>query len=270
MFWPRLLHFGSRLVVAMLATIVVAIVFVRVYVEYEIHRATSMLAEASRVQIGAPETAVLPLVKQYSGFKWAPDSLGPREDWIDKDEYDYQKELVSDYRYDLEVSPFGLIPSDMRWGQHRITQAIRAAINHTPVHLRAVLGMRDWGTGVGLTIRGSRVQSVSAMVLVEGRPRWLGHEWKLVNAMPQRRMHTKAFIVESGFLEMANNGGSLTQNIFTPRALDEEVQVSRKFNAACLTSLRGCDGFCDFVPLTLEYLEQHPEAAGNFIPPKCR
>jgi len=270
MLWPRLLHFGSRLVVAMLATIIVALVSVRVYVEYEIHRATAILAEASRVQIGDPESAILPLVKRYSGFKWAPDSLGPRENWTDLEEYDYQKELVSDYRYDLEVSPFGLIPSDLRWDQHRITQTIRAAINHTPVGLRAVLGMRDWGTDVGLTIRGSRVQSVSAMVLVEGRPRWLGHEWKLVNAMPERRMRAKAFIVESGFLEMANNGGSLTQNIFTPRALDEEVQVSRKFNAACLTSLRGCDGFCDFVPHTLEYLEQHPDAAGNFIPPKCR
>jgi hypothetical protein len=267
MFWRRFLHFGSRLVVAMLAAIVVAVVSVRVYVQYEIHRASSMLAEASRVRIGDPEAAVLPLVKRYSGFKWAPDFLGPRENWIDKDEYDYQKELVSDRSYSLEVSPFGVIPSD--FGQHRITQAIRAAINHTPEQLRAVLGMRDWGTGVGLTIRGSRVQSVSAMVLVEGRPRWLGHEWKLVNAMPERRMRAKAFIVESAFLEMANNGGSLTQNIFTPQASDEEVQVSRKFNTACLTSLRGCDGFCDFVPHTLEYLAQHPDAAGNFIPPKC-
>lgn len=270
MLWPRLLHFGSRLVVAMLATLIVALVSVRAYVEYEIHRATAILAEASRLQIGDPESAILPLIKRYKGFKWAPDSLGLRENWIDKDEYDYQKGLVSDYRYDLEVSPFGLIPSDLRWDQHRITQGIRAAINHTPVGLRAALGMRDWGTDVGLTIRGSRVESVSAMVLVEGRPRWLGHEWKLVNAMPERRMRAKAFIVESGFLEMANNGGSLTQNIFTPQALDEEVQVSRKFNAACLTSLRGCDGFCDFVPRTLEYLERHPDAAGNFIPPKCR
>jgi hypothetical protein len=269
MLWPRLLHFGSRLIVSVLATIVVVLVSVRVYVEYEIHCATSILAKASRVQIGDPEAAILPLVKQYSGFKWEPDSLGPRENWTDKDEYDYKKELASDYRYDLEVSPFGLIPSDLSWGQHRITQAIRAAINHTPVHLRAVLGMRDWGTGVGFTIRGARVQSVSAIVLVEGRPRWLGHEWKLVNAMPERRMRAKTFIVESGFLEMANNGGELTQNIFTSRASDEEVQVSRKFNTACFTSLRGCGGFCDFVPHTIEYLVQHPDTAGNFIPPKC-
>jgi hypothetical protein len=270
MFWPRLLHFGSRFVVAMLATIVVVILSVRVYVEYEIRRATSMLAEASRVQVGESETAILPLVNQYIGFKWSPDSVGLRENWIDKNEYDYQRELVSDYRYEIEVSPFGLIPSDTRWGQHRITQAIRAAINHTPVQLRALLGMRDWGAGVGLSVAGSKVQSVSAMVLVEGRTRWLGHEWKLVNAMPERQMREKAFIVDSGFLEMANNGGSLTRNIFTPRASDEEVQVSRKFNAACLTSLRGCDGFCDFIPRTLEYLEQHPDAAGSFIPPKCR
>ena len=101
------------------------------------------------------------------------------------------------------------------------------------------------------------------------RTRWLGHEWNLTNAMPERRIKAKAFVVDSGALEMANNGGALIQNIFTPRASDEEVQVSRKFNAACLTSLRGCDGFCDFVPRILEYLNRHPDAAGNIIPPKC-
>lgn len=221
-----------------------------------------------QVQVGGAEATVLPLIKRYGGFKWSPDPLGSKENWIDKDEYDYQKELESDYRYDFEVSPFGLIPSDLRWGKHPITQAIRTAINKTPVQLRAVLGMRNWGAEVGLAIRGSRVQSVSAMVVVEGRSRWLGHEWNLENAMPERRLRAKEFVVESAALT-TENGGALIQNIFTPRASDEEVQASRRFNAACLTSLRGCDGFCDFAPRVLEYLKRHPDAAGNIIPPKC-
>ena len=68
---------------------------------------------------------------------------------------------------------------------------------------------------------------------------------------------------------MATNSGSMIENYFTPRASNEEMQASRKFNTACLTSLRGCDGFCEFVPHTLEYLKQHPDAAGNFSPSNC-
>jgi hypothetical protein len=217
MFRQRVFHFGLRLVVAMLGTMVVAVMFVRAYVAYEIHRATSMLAEASRVQVGEAETAVLPLIERYGGFKWAPDdSLGRKEDWIEKEEYDYQKEVASDYRYDIGVSPFDLIPSDLQWRQHR-TPVIRAAIRHIPSQLRAVLGLRDWGAEVGLTIRGSRVQSVSGMVLLEGRTRWLEHEWTFANAMPERRMLAKAFVVEMGFLEMGDKGGDVVHNIFTPR-----------------------------------------------------
>lgn len=264
---PSIFRFGLKLVVIVLTTTVVLLLCLRAYVAYEVHCAKSMLAEVSRVQVGDAEAAVLPLITRYSGFKWPPDSVGSRENWIDKDEYDYEKGLASDYKYDFEVSPFGLIPSDPRWGQHPIIQAIRTIVDKTPAQLRAVLGMRDWGLEAGLAIRDSRVQSVSAMVLVEGRSRWLGHEWKLANAMPERRLSGKVFVVESAALTMAN-GGALIQNTFTPRASDEEVQVSRKFNAACLTSLRACDGFCDFAPDILEYLKQHPDAAGNIIPPK--
>ena len=269
MLWPRARHVGLRLLVAMLATAAVLLLSMRAYVAYEFHRATSMLKEASRVQVGDAEATVLPLVKRYGGFKWSPDSLGAKEDWLDKEEYDYQKELISDYSYELGASPFGLTSSGMGQGQHRITQAIRTAMNKTPSQLRTVLGMRDWGAEIVMTIRGSRVQSVSAIVLVEGRTNWLGHEWSFANAMPERRIRTRVFVVRSVALEMPSNGGALIQNIFTPQASAEEVQVARKFNSSCLTSLRGCDGFCDFIPGIVEYLKQHPAAAGNIIPPKC-
>lgn len=269
MFWPRVFRVGSRLAIAIVASAIVLVVSVRCYVEYEVHRAKAMLTEASRVQVGDAEATVLPLVNQYGGFKWTPDQLGRKEDWIDKDEYEYQKNLVSEYRYALAVSPFGLIPSDLHWSQNRIYETFRAVMSSTSVPVRGVLSMRDWGAEVDVAIRGGRVQLVSGMVVVEGRSRWMGHRWQFADAMPEHRLHAKDFVVMSSHLEMATNNGDMTENYFTQRASDEEMQMSRKFNSACLTNLRGCYGFCDFVPRTLEYLKRHPDTAVNFISPTC-
>jgi len=269
MFWRQVLRFGSRLGLMVLATAFLLVVSLRAYVHYEVHRATALQAEACRVQIGDAEATVFPLIDRYSGFKWTPDSLGPRENWIDKEEYDYQKSLESDYRYYLAVSPYELLANDVRSGQTRADRTVRAVMNNTSVQLRSVLGMRDWNAGVEVAIRDGRVQSVLGMVLVEGRSGWMGNIWKLANAMPNRELQGRAYVVRSAHLNMATNSGSMIENYFTPRASNEEMQASRKFNTACLTSLRGCDGFCEFVPHTLEYLKQHPDAAGNFSPSNC-
>jgi hypothetical protein len=45
------------------------------YVECEAHRAETMLAEASRVQVGDAEASILPLVRRYDGLKWRPEHL---------------------------------------------------------------------------------------------------------------------------------------------------------------------------------------------------
>ena len=259
-----------RLVIAVLVVAAVLWGSLRAYTEYEAHRAASMLAEASRLRVGDTEESVLPLVKRYGGYKWTPEPLPPREQWTDLREYDYQRDLVSDYKYDFDVSPFGLLTTDGHVGQRgRVTRAIRAAINAVPKRLRAAIGMRDWGTLVDLSIRGGRVQSVLATAQVEGRSEWVGHEWRFVSAMPHSEMQGKAFVIDSAILEMENGTGMLIQNIFTPEASEEEVRAARKFNAACLTSMRGCDGFCDIAPRALEYLKQHPDAGGGIIPPKC-
>lgn len=77
------------------------------FTEYKVHRAKSLLAEASRIQIGDSESSVLALVGRYGGFKWTPEPLKPREQWIDKDEFDYQTLQQSDYTYALGISPCG-------------------------------------------------------------------------------------------------------------------------------------------------------------------
>jgi len=198
-----------------------------------------------------------------------PDPLGRKQDWNDKDEYEYQSDIVIDYTYDAVISPYRLFLRDIRSAGSPTTVAVRAVINNTPVQLRSAIGMRDWGAGIDIAIRRGRVQSISGMVVVEGRSKWLGHRWEFGIAMPRHELQTRDFVVNSAFLDMATNNGAMTENYFTPRASDEEKEISRNFNWACLTSLRGCDGCCAFAPRTLDYLKRHPEAAGNIIPPAC-
>lgn len=237
----------------------------RAYGEYKAHRAISLLAEASTVQIGDPEASVLTLLERYGGYKWTPAPLLPREQWIDRQEYDYQETRQSDYKYEVEVSPFGittLYPSHLT----RLMRVIKKAL---PGHLRPIFGMRNWGVGVDFAIRNGRVQSVSAMALLEGRSQWLGQEWRFAADMPHHELQGRTFVVDSTILEMEDGGGTAIENIFTTKASDQEVKTARTFNAECFTSIRPCDGLCDVVPRTLEYLKQHPEVGGNIIPPKC-
>jgi hypothetical protein len=257
--------FGLRL--AFVALLIIAAVWgsLWAYVDYKAHRASFMLAEVSRVHVGDAEASVLPLVQRYGGFKWTPEALSPKEQWLDKDEYDYQQNRLSDYRYEFEVSPFGTTGR----GTSRLTQAMRAVRAAVPAHLRPVLGMRDWGTVVELSVRDGRLQSVSAMTLFAGRSGWLGHSWLLAEGMPDHEMRPRAYVIGAAFLTMEDGGGMMIENVFTPRASEEEAEAARQFNTTCLTSINGCDGLCDVAPRALKYLKQHPDANWNIIPPKC-
>ena len=256
---------GLRLVVVALLIVAAAWGSLWAYVGYETHRARSLLAEVSRVRIGDTEASVLPLVGRYGGYKWMTEPLSPREEWIDKDEYDYQKNRLSDYRYVLGISPFGTTTGKVT----RLTQAMRVAREAVSSHLRALLGMRDWGTTVQLSIRNGRVRSVFAMALIEGRSEWLGLRWELADGMPRHDMRPLAYTIGEANLTMGDGFGAMIENVFTPKASEEEVTAARQFNAGCLTSIKGCNGLCDLAPRALEYLEQHPYAAWNIIPPKC-
>jgi hypothetical protein len=233
------------------------------YSEYEAHRARLMLAEASRVHVGDAEASVLTLVQRYGGFKWTPEPLSPREQWIDKEEFDYQQNRLTDYNYEITVNPFGIT------GPGRLAQVKRAVIAAVPPHLRPALGMRDWGTGVELSIRGNRVRAVSAMALFAGSSKWLGHSWELAEGMPHYGMPARSYLIGAAILSMGDHGGEMIENYLTPEASQEEVEAARQFNTGCLTSLKGCNGLCDVAPPALQYLTQHPDADWNIIPPKC-
>jgi hypothetical protein len=261
----RGLAFGLRLVIVSLLIIAAVWGSLWAYVEYEAHRARSMLAEASRVRVDDREDSILSLARRYGGFKWTPEPLSPREDWIDKDEYDFQQNRLSDYKYELEVSPFGTTGRRTS----RLTQALRAIRAAVPPHLRPILGMRDWGTVAELSIRGGRVQAVSAMTLFAGRSGWLGQSWEVAQGMPHHDMRPRAYAIGAAFLPMEDGGGTMIENFFTPKASEEQVAAARQFTTGCLTSIKGCNGLCDVAPRALEHLKQHPDALWNIVPPKC-
>lgn len=213
---------GLRLALVPLLIIVAVWGSVWAYVEYKAHRASVMLAELSRVHVGDAEASVLPLVQRYGGFKWAPEALSPKEQWFDKDEYDYQQNRLSDYRYALQISPFGT--SSVRTS--RLVQAIRKVRSAVPERLRPVLGMRDWFAEGDLSVRDGRVQSVLAVTLFAGRSEWLGQSWTLSEGMPHHDMRPRAYIIGSGLLTMADGGGMIIENVFTPKASQEQAEAA--------------------------------------------
>jgi hypothetical protein len=235
------------------------------YSEYEAHRARLLLAEASRVHVGDTEASILNLVQRYGGYKRTPEPLSPREQWIDKEEFDYQQNRLTDYDYEITVSPYGITGS---W-PGRLTQVKQAIIASVPTHLRPALGMRDWGTGVELSIRGNRVQAVSAMAQFAGSSKWLGHSWELAEGMPHYDMPARTYLIGAAVLSGMDGGGEMIENYLTPEASQEEVEAARQFNTGCFTSIKGCNGLCDVAPPALQYLTQHPDADWNIIPPKC-
>jgi hypothetical protein len=256
---------GLRLVSVALLIVVAALGSMWAYVGYEAHRTRSMLADVSRVRLGDAEASVLPLVQRYRGVKWTQESLSPKENWLDKEEYEYQKSRHTDYRYEIEISPFETI--FRRTGP--LTQALRAVRAAFPARLRPVLGMRDWGTVAELSLRGSRVESVSIMTLVTGRSGWVGHRWELAEGMPEHDMRQKTYAIGAAFLTVPDAGDMMIENYFTPKSSEEEARAARQFNTGCLTSIKGCKGLCDVAPSAIEYLREHPEAAWGIITPKC-
>lgn len=236
----------------------------RTYAQYNAHRAKSLLAAASTLRIGDTEESVLALTRRYGGFKWTPEPLPPREEWIDKDEYDYEINLQCDYKYELGVSPFGTsVASPVgRW-----TEILRVAREHVPGRLRPLLGLRDWGTTVEIAMRRGIVQSVSAETLMEGRSQWIGYSWELAGRMPRSHMPFGAYAIGAAHLTNGYGGGEIIQNFFTPAASSQQMKAALTFNTQCLTSLSAC-ALCD-VSHSLKYLEDHPETAWNIVPPKC-
>ena len=78
--YPRLLRLALRFTIAALVFIAILYCSLRAYTGYLAHRAVSLLAEAARIQVGATEDSILPLVARYGGVKWVPETPVPIDD----------------------------------------------------------------------------------------------------------------------------------------------------------------------------------------------
>jgi hypothetical protein len=244
----------------------------RNYTAYKASRAKSLLAEASRVRIGDSEASLRALVQRYGGVKCEPTgstrtTLGPRENWIDKSEYERALRTFPDYAYSLEVNPWGypsLVPeSDSR---RRLKSVLWSALDVVPASIRAPFGLRKWVSGVGIYIRDGRVSNVSGIVLVEGRSRWLNHEWSLVSEMPGEPMQSRPYMTEPVNIAMRTGRSRGLGNTLTPQASEQETEAAHLWNTACLTSLRSCTDRCELSPTAFRYMANHPEVSRGWEP----
>jgi hypothetical protein len=266
--WPRTRR--VIIAVAIVATVLCAAAWS--YTAYEASRAKSLLAEASRVRIGDSEASVLALVQRYRGIKWEPSgstrtTLGSRENWLDQSEYDRALRTYPDYAYSIQVNPWRfptLTPeSDSR---RRFDAVLWSAMQVVPATIRAPFGLRGWISSVDINIRDGRVSKVSGIVLMEGRSRWLNHEWSLVSEMPREPMQLRAYTTEPMNILMKTDRSRGLRNILTPQASEQETEAAHLWNTACLTSLRSCTDRCELSPTAFRYMMNHPDVSHGWEP----
>lgn len=77
MMHSRVFHLAVRLAIAAFVFILLVYCGLRIYITDIAHRSVALLDEAARIQIGASEDSILPLVARYGGIKWTPPPAAP-------------------------------------------------------------------------------------------------------------------------------------------------------------------------------------------------
>jgi hypothetical protein len=270
----RLRRLALRFSVAALILIVLLYCGLRVYTVYLTHRAVLLLDEATRVQIGATEGSMLPLIAHYGGVKQAPPSPEPTDDCpvtVDgvclqlppqsRADREYLNAHLPDYTYEVDLSPFNVF-SERHQPSRGIHRAIAVSMFQTSIFLRNLFSLRNWDAFAYISIRAGRVEGVTSGLFVEGRTKWLGHSWHLSGDMPSTDMPQERYRAEAGFLEL-NTGGGITEHYLTPAATADQFQAARSINTHCLTGLIPCSDLPDLSPRAFEYKKLHPKADSN-------
>jgi hypothetical protein len=257
---PRLVLRLTMFVVVFIALLCCGL---RAYTAYLAHRAVSVLAEAARIQVGATERSILPLVARYGAVKWRPQQPISTADCPDKAGCERFNANLPDYAYDVDIAPFNALsaPYPQTGGLHRALAFLMVQI---PSSWRDPISLRDWLTEVQICIRSGRVVKVYSSVFVEGRTRWLGSTWELSADDHDHEVPPKAYVVDGGALTFPGNGGAGTLQFLTPAATAEQLLAAHSFNARCITGLIPCRRLCDLSPRVFQYLNQHPEI-GNIV-----
>ena len=88
--YHRLLRLAVRLAMFVVVFIALLCCGLRVYTAYLAHRAVALLDEAARIQVGATEDSILPLVSRYGGQKQIPPPPEDIENCPNKADCEYQ------------------------------------------------------------------------------------------------------------------------------------------------------------------------------------
>lgn len=237
----------TRIAAAVVLALVVVYVAARGYLVYEVYRAKVLFAELAAVRIGDTEASIGPLISRYGGHKWVREN-SPADVYV----------------YDIGVNPWHFLT--IEGPSQRFDEAVWSKARDFHPRFRRVIGLRRWLATGDLSIRGGRVEAVSASVIHEGWSEWLMGKWSLVSHTAEGETQPPIKI-SGGFLTFADGGGGSTEVSFTPSANSEQIQAARDLNLACLTGTRGCRGSCELMPKAVAYLKRHPNAAD--IAPDC-
>jgi hypothetical protein len=266
--YRRLLRLASRITMFLAVLIALLCGGLRVYTARLAHRAVSLLDEAARIQVGATEDSVLPLVSRYDGQKLIPSPPEDIEDCPNKAECEYDNAHIPDYSYEVDLSTLNVYSGPDRQAG-RLRRVLAVLMIRTPSFLRDSLSLRFWMADVIIRIRAGRVEAIHGGLYVEGRPAWLGNAWTLSAEMPHPEWRPKTYVVDGTFLEMWNDGGAGTNHFLTPAATPEQFQAARGFNARCLTDLIPCRCLGDFNPRAFQYMSKHPEVGDSITTTGC-
>lgn len=228
----------------------------RFYLLYEVHMAQGLLRDLGAVQIGSDEASLLPILREYQGYR--------RVSVI--------KDYEQDHEYLFEIGP-GPESSNHTSKFGKVARAALGNLNH---RFRRAIGLRSWNVVGRIGLQGTRVVVVSGTVVVEGKSEWLGGQWQLAETIPKYAVDR--FIAEQGvswpdvnhylvgwmFLRFskADGAGDSALSWITPSATREEIQAASKFSLQCLTSRSGCRTVCDLFPAALEYARTRTWSAG--------
>lgn len=259
----RLLRLTFRLAAAGFILALLIYCSLRIYAHYIANRAVKVLHEAAQIQIGATEDSILPFVTRFGAVKWNPESPESVEDCVDKASCEYHNAHLSDYAYEVDLSPFNIM-SGRAQESGRFHRALAALMIGTPSSWRDPFSMRDWSVYAQVLIRSGHVEGVHSGLFVEGRSRWLGDTWDLSREMHGLGDRSKSYYIEGSFLTFPGNGGAGVIHLLTPATTTDQLQVAHSFNSRCLSGLIPCSRLCDLTPRTFDYLKQHPES-GNLI-----
>jgi hypothetical protein len=255
-----------RIATVMLIFFLLVYCGIRAYTTNIAHRTLSLLAEISRISLGASEDSVLPIVSRYGGVRRPSPAPDPTNDCPDKAVCEDRNARIPDYFYEIQLSPFDVF-SALHQRPTGIHLALAALMFRVPSLCRDPLSLRDWVGNVEIGIRGGRVDSVVGALYVEGRTRWLGNSWQLSADMPNPDMRQKSYAIDGTFLEFPGYGGAGTLYYFTPAATHEQVLVAQTINKRCLTGITPCRCLWDLSPLVFQYLRRHPDAGSTIITP---